>query len=557
MIKLFLKLEFGKAAKYFRTRKLAKSITGFLFMLVFLLIFVGIYLFFVSSFNYINANLEQDVRLSITLFFYEVFLLVLAGIIVFSCMVSSIFNLFRGEYDNWIISSPGYKMFPKFVFVKSLLRSVWPFFVVFLPAVLAFYKVYSLSVLSLFFIFLSFIILLILLNALTLSAIIAISSIYYHISRRIIMLKFSFKGLILILLFFVSAIVSIVWTAFINTDLIKLFRADETNVVDISSISGHFYFLPSHPFALEIVNWQNNQSREAMVNFSVVLFLAVISVFILWRLSFLFYPLWQKLQEGSFRETATAKSSFARKITFHFKGGKTAALFKKEALVSIRNPKGILWFLFLFFIWLSQIGMNVVLSNNIQKYQTDMSQKLAMLQALQFIIAVYFICSFTLRFVFPAFSLEKKTAWILASAPLSFKRIYFGKHLFYSLFFVTVGVLMSCINVSILNLPLSFASYSVLLFITVVIFIVTLGLSLGAIFPNFETDDPEVIGTSMPGLFFTALSLIFGALGAWVLYVSLASGNIAALLFFVIFTFILIAIILRKTPSLAGNRAFS
>jgi hypothetical protein len=125
------------------------------------------------------------------------------------------------------------------------------------------------------------------------------------------------------------------------------------------------------------------------------------------------------------------------------------------------------------------------------------------------------------------------------------------------LFFVLVGIVMSFINVSILNLPFSYAAYSMLLFISVVILIVTLGLSLGAIFPNFETDDPEVISTSIPGLFFTALSLIYGAMGDWVLYISIVNGNMNNLLLFVLATFVLIAIILIKTPSWAGNRIFS
>jgi ABC-2 type transport system permease protein len=267
--------------------------------------------------------------------------------------------------------------------------------------------------------------------------------------------------------------------------------------------------------------------------------------------------MWQKLAEGSFRYIAPIRSFFTYKGTFRFMGGRTVALFKKEALVSIRNPKGMLWFAFLFFIWLAQIGTNLILNSNMQRYGTDMGQKLALLQTLQFVIAVYFICSFTLRFVFPAFSLEKKTAWILASAPVNFGKIYFGKYLFYSVFFVAIGVLMSYINISILNLPLSYAAYSMLLFISVVVFIVTLGLSMGAIFPNYETDDPEVISTSMPGLFFTGLSLIYGALGAVVLYYGLLGGNVSGLLFFVIMTFILIAIILFGTPSLAGKKDFS
>jgi len=554
-MKYFFEFEFGKIAKYFKTKRLAKSITGLLFMLVFLLIFIGIYQFFVSGFNYIDYNLERELRMPITLFFYEIFLLVLSGIIIFSCMVSGLFSLFRGEHDDWIISSPAYKLFPKFIFVKSLLRSVWPFFIAFLPAVLAFYKVYNLSIFSLFFIFISFIVILILLNALVLSSIILISSFYYLISKIITGLKFSFKGVILIMMVLASLTVSVIWRVSMDTDLVKLFRADEAkNLADISSVSSHFYFLPTHSFALEIVNWQNNRPAEAMVNFSIILFLAAISIFVLWCTSSYFYPLWQKLREGSYRDSKRAESYFTSGITFYFKGGRVMALFKKEALVLLRNPKGMLWFVFLLFIWLMQIGTNVILSSNIQKYQTDMSQKMAILQSLQFIVAVYFICSFTLRFVFPAFSIEKKMAWILASAPLSFKRIYFGKYLFYSLFFVVVGVLMGYINVRILNLPFAYAAYSMMLTIAAVMFIVILGLSLGAVFPNFETDDPEVISTSMPGLFFTALSLIYGALGAMALYFTIIHGNILNVLFFTGLTLVLIVMILRKTVSLSGKR---
>lgn len=558
MMKYFLQFEIGKGAKYFKTKKVAKSITGLMFTLVFLLVFAGVYMFFVSSFKYINYNIEPEVRLPVTLFIYEVFLLILSGIIVFSCMVSGLFSLFRGENDNWIISSPAFGMFPKIVFTKSLFRSVWPFFVAFLPAVLAFCQVYSLSIASLFFIFMSFVVLLILLNALTLSVIIFVGSIYFYVSRNVSKFRFSFGGLIVIMLFLTGMTVSAVWRTSADTDIVKLFRADETDVsVDMSGISSHFYFLPTHPFALEMTEWQDNNFLKAMEDFFLMLVIAGISVVILWRISGLFYPLWQKLQEGNYRESSLGRRKFGFGMTFRFSGGKVSALFKKEALVLVRNPRGMLWFLFLLFIWLSQIGTSMVLGGNIERYDTDVSERLAMLQSLQFIVAVYFICSFTLRFVFPAFSLEKKTAWILASAPIGFKRIYFGKYLFYVSFFVTVGGLMGYINASILNLGLINATYSMALFVVVIIFIVTLGLSLGAVFPNFETDDPEVISTSMPGLFFTALSLIYGASGAFVLYSALNSGNIAVLTLFIVMTIFLIAVILQRTPGLARNRDFS
>ncbi len=436
MIKLFLSFELEKIVKYFKTEKLAKLITSFLFLLVFLFVGLGIYFFFVSGFSYINVNLEQSIRLPLTLFFYEIFLLVLTGIIIFSSLVSSVFSLFGGERDNWVISSPNYKIFPKLIFIRSSMISFWPFFVAFLPAILAFNKIYNLNILSLFFIFLSFILLLILLNALTLLAIVIVGFVYYRLARKITLLKFNFKGLIILLLFLVIITISAIWRNIANIDLVKLFKADEKVAIDISGISNYFDFLPTHSFAMEIINWQNGQSGEALVNFSVLLFLAVIFVAVWWRLSHLFYPLWQKFQEGGFQSDPKSNVLSGRKTIYRFEGGRTWALFQKEALTLTRNPKGMLWFLFLSFIWLAQVGTSLILSKNIQTQQLDMSQKSAMLQSLQFIVAIYFICAFTLRFVFPSFSLEKKTAWILASAPLNFKKIFFGKHLFFSLFFV-------------------------------------------------------------------------------------------------------------------------
>ena len=113
---------------------------------------------------------------------------------------------------------------------------------------------------------------------------------------------------------------------------------------------------------------------------------------------------------------------------------------------------------------------------------------------------------------------------------------------------------MSYINISILNVPFTHAFYSILLFISVVIFIVTLGLSLGALFPNSETDDPEVISTSMPGLFFTAFALLYGALSDFMLYLTLTKGFVSLLLLFSVFTLLISMILLAKTPELVKNK---
>ena len=141
-MKLFLRFEFEKILKFFRTKTSAKLITSALFLVVFLFVGLGIYFFFVSAFRFINAEAVEDIRLALTLFIYEVFLLVLALVIVFSSMISGLFNLFQGQNNNWLISSPGYSLFPKVVLVRSLFSSLLPSMVMFLPAIFAFIKVF-------------------------------------------------------------------------------------------------------------------------------------------------------------------------------------------------------------------------------------------------------------------------------------------------------------------------------------------------------------------------------------------------------------------------------
>jgi hypothetical protein len=538
MIKLLLQFEIQKISKYFRTKTLAKTITTLLFFAIFLFVGIGIYHFFVSGFRYVHTETTDDIRMALSLFLYEVFLLVLGGIIIASSLVSGIFNLFKGVSNEWILGSPKYKFFPSIIFMRVFLVSLLPSIMMFLPAMLALGKVYSaVNFVGLFFIIISVIAFLITLNAITLLYIICIGYIYYKISALYKRIQFRLGGLIFLIISSIIIITRELWQRVSSVDLVELFRADrDGDILTMSKIGEHFDILPTHPFAMELASWQNGQTKEAIIYFIFLLCIAFISILIWKYLSPLFYPLWQKLQEGNSRS-----NYFTKRIdtTFSFSGGITTVLFKKELLVSSRNFKAILWFLFLLLIWLLQIAANVLLDYNIRRHQPDLSQKIAILQAIQFIIAIYFISSFTLRFVFPSFSVERKTSWILGSAPLSFKKIFFGKYIFYTTFFIAIGVLMNYINTIVLNVPFTHGAYTMALLVSNIILIVSFGLSLGALYPNTETDDPEVISTSIPGLFFTAVSLIYGAISTFILRDALGTQHFFLLSFFMIITYIL------------------
>ena len=561
MMMLFLRFELHKLANYFKTKTTAKIITSLLFLAVLVFVAIGVYVFFVSGFKYINIEAVDGLQSALSLFLYELFLLVLSGVIIFSAFVTGMFNLFRSGYNNWILSTPGYKVFPKFVSVKSLISSLLLSLVIFIPAILALHKVYTLGVVSLFFILVSVVLFLMMVNALTLSAIILIGYSYYKLSHIVKRLRFSFKGLMIIILALIASNIVVLWRMVATIDLVKLFKAEEiTDVLAIATISTHFTYLPTHSFAMEILSWQNGTTQSALAYFGILAILTFLSVVIWWKISPLFYPLWQKFQEGSgaggMQKDTSTMSLQRHSMVYHFTGSATMALFKKEALVSSRNMKGVLWFLFLLSIWLAEIGVNTVLGTNVRRYATDISERYALLQAFQFIIAVYFMCAFTLRFVFPSFSAEKKTSWILTSAPINFKKVFFGKYIFYTTFFVVLGTVMSYLSSLTLHATRINVISSMTLFVATVIFIVTFGLTLGALFPNTETDDPEVISTSLPGLFFTVLSLIYGSLSAYILYLALTKGMMTLLIGFVILTFVVIGSMLLTTPKILKNKIY-
>ncbi len=556
MLTIFLQFELGKIIKYFRTKTTAKIVTSLLFFIVFFIVASGIYYFFIGGFRYINAESTEDIRLALTLFLYEVFLLILSGVIIFSSMISGLFNLFRSDHNDWILSSPQYKIFPKIVLIRGIVGSSLPSLIMFIPAILAFNKVNNLTSISIFFILFSVLVLLALLNTITSLMITFVGFIYYKISQSIQKIRFTFGGLVSILFICISTITVMTWQIVTRVDVANLFAQDaEGDILNISTISTHFNFLPTHHFAMEIINWQIGNTTIAIINFLIFIAVTLLALFIWMYISPLFYPLWQKFQEGTPRTNTTKEDTVSKSlIDYKFTGSKTLVLFKKEVLISSRNWKGILWFSFLLFIWIMQIATSFLLDNNLQRHQSDIGHKIAMLQSLEFIIAIYFMSSFTLRFVFPSFSAERKTSWILASAPLSFAKIFFGKYIFYTVFFVILGILMNYINGNVLNLSLSHTFYSTLLLVSNIVFIVTLSLSLGAIFPSTETDNPEAISTSMPGLFFTALSLMYGALSAFILYRSLLEKSVPWLMLFVLVTLLASVIILIKTPAIIKGK---
>ena len=116
------------------------------------------------------------------------------------------------------------------------------------------------------------------------------------------------------------------------------------------------------------------------------------------------------------------------------------------------------------------------------------------------------------RFVFPAVSLEGDAFWIVKSSPVSVRTFLWIKFFVYflPLLFLTEGLIV------VTNLLLHVTPFMMVLSVLTLFFmvpgIVSMGIGLGASYPDFHSEDPAQSVTSLGGL--TYMTLCMGFIGA-------------------------------------------
>ncbi|MEJ2203462.1 MAG: hypothetical protein P8170_05090 [Gemmatimonadota bacterium] len=142
-------------------------------------------------------------------------------------------------------------------------------------------------------------------------------------------------------------------------------------------------------------------------------------------------------------------------------------------------------------------------------------------------LAGFVVAAIAARFVFPAVSLEGRTMWLLRSSPMHVRRFFLVKY-----WVGTVPLLLVALPLILLTNLVLHASTFMLVLTTVTMFGVTLALTalalgLGALYPNYETENVAEIPTSFGGLLFmmAAISYLAGVviLEAWPVYVYVMS----------------------------------
>jgi ABC-2 type transport system permease protein len=142
-------------------------------------------------------------------------------------------------------------------------------------------------------------------------------------------------------------------------------------------------------------------------------------------------------------------------------------------------------------------------------------------------LAGFVIAAIAVRFVFPAISLEGKTFWVLKSAPVPLRRLWWSKFWVGLLPLLFLGELLVIITNYFLGVSAFMMALSVVTLFFLTFDVVALGMAVGVAYPNFTAEHSAKIAASFGGVLYMVLCIGFiglvTVLEAWPVYVVMAS----------------------------------
>ncbi|MEN6376093.1 MAG: hypothetical protein ABFD75_15110 [Smithella sp.] len=122
-------------------------------------------------------------------------------------------------------------------------------------------------------------------------------------------------------------------------------------------------------------------------------------------------------------------------------------------------------------------------------------------------LAAFVLSAIAARFVFPAVSMEGAAFWIIRAAPVSLKTFLWIKFFVYYIPLILLAELLVVCSNLMLQVSFFMMALSILTIFCLVPAVVAMGIGLGAIYPDFQSENPAQTVTSFGGLLFMILSL--------------------------------------------------
>jgi len=140
-------------------------------------------------------------------------------------------------------------------------------------------------------------------------------------------------------------------------------------------------------------------------------------------------------------------------------------------------------------------------------------------------LAGFVVAAVAARFIFPAMSLEGRMTWLLRSSPLDPRLLFWSKYWTGTLPLLVVALPLIVVTNLLLGVDPFLFWLSLGTMVAVTLALSALALTFGALFPNYETENPAEIPTSFGGLLFMMTAVAYLAavivLQGWPVYLFL------------------------------------
>ncbi len=123
----------------------------------------------------------------------------------------------------------------------------------------------------------------------------------------------------------------------------------------------------------------------------------------------------------------------------------------------------------------------------------------------------FVIAAICLRFAYPSVSAEGKAFWIIQSAPISYRDFLIVKVAVYAAPLTLLSVLLTVVANFILDANAVVWTFTLAGALLLAVTLVSLGVALGALAPNFNAENPLQVGLSLGGFGYMAVSLTYVA----------------------------------------------
>jgi ABC-2 type transport system permease protein len=123
----------------------------------------------------------------------------------------------------------------------------------------------------------------------------------------------------------------------------------------------------------------------------------------------------------------------------------------------------------------------------------------------------FVIAAICLRFAYPSVSAEGKAFWLIQSAPISYRDFLLVKVAVYAAPLTILSLLLTAVANFILEANAVVWGFTMAGALLLAVTLVSLGVGLGALSPNFNAENPLQVGLSLGGFGYMALSLAYVA----------------------------------------------